>query len=56
VGLRLIGQPLEESFISMIMEMGFSQVRAEEALSQLNDNSVEMGMEWLFSHLRRSCR
>jgi len=50
VGLRLIGQPLEESSISMIVEMGFSQVRTEEALSQVDNNSVEMAMEWLFSH------
>ncbi len=50
VGLRLIGQPLEESSISMIVEMGFSQVKAEEALSQVDNNSVEMAMEWLFSH------
>jgi hypothetical protein len=50
VGLHLIGQPLEESSISMIVEMGFFQVWAEETLSQLDDNSVEMAMEWLFSH------
>jgi E3 ubiquitin-protein ligase HUWE1 len=50
VGLRLIGQPLEESSISVIVEMGFSQVKAEEALSQVDNNSVEMAMEWLFSH------
>ncbi|CAK9189504.1 unnamed protein product [Sphagnum troendelagicum] len=50
VGLHLIGQPLEESSISMIVEMGFFQVWAEETFSQLDDNSVEMAMEWLFSH------
>jgi E3 ubiquitin-protein ligase HUWE1 len=46
VGLHLIGQPLEESSISMIMEMGFSQV-------------INL-WKWLWSGcsvtLRRSCR
>jgi E3 ubiquitin-protein ligase HUWE1 len=49
-GLRLIGPPPDESSVSMIVEMGFSRARAEEALRQVDNSSVEMAMEWLFSH------
>ncbi|XP_043711874.1 E3 ubiquitin-protein ligase UPL2-like [Telopea speciosissima] len=49
-GARMIGPPLNESVISTIVEMGFSRSRAEEALRQVGANSVEMAMEWLFSH------
>ncbi|XP_077234089.1 E3 ubiquitin-protein ligase UPL2-like isoform X2 [Tasmannia lanceolata] len=49
-GARLAGPPPDESAISMIVEMGFSRSRAEEALQQVGTNSVEMAMEWLFSH------
>lgn len=31
-------------------EMGFSRSRAEEALWQVGSNSVDLAMEWLFSH------
>ncbi|KAE9615198.1 putative aminoacyltransferase, E1 ubiquitin-activating enzyme [Lupinus albus] len=31
-------------------KMGFSRSRAEEALRQVGSNSVELAMEWLFSH------
>ncbi|ERN14346.1 E3 ubiquitin-protein ligase UPL2 isoform X1 [Amborella trichopoda] len=47
---RLAGPPPDESTISVIVEMGFSRSRAEEALRQVGTNSVEMAMEWLFSH------
>ncbi|KAL6012653.1 hypothetical protein ACLOJK_003142 [Asimina triloba] len=47
---RVTGPPPDESAISMIVEMGFSRSRAEEALRQVGTNSVEMAMEWLFSH------
>ncbi|XP_058080803.1 E3 ubiquitin-protein ligase UPL2-like isoform X2 [Magnolia sinica] len=47
---RITGPPPDESAISMIVEMGFSRSRAEEALRQVGTNSVEMAMEWLFSH------
>ncbi|KAJ8645550.1 hypothetical protein MRB53_007298 [Persea americana] len=46
----ITGPPPDESTISMIVEMGFSRPRAEEALRQVGANSVEMAMEWLFSH------
>ncbi|KAI3689153.1 hypothetical protein L2E82_47103 [Cichorium intybus] len=42
--------PLSETTISMIVEMGFSRSRAEEALRQVGSNSVELATEWLFSH------
>lgn len=47
---QITGPPPDESTISMIVEMGFSRSRAEEALRQVGANSVEMAMEWLFSH------
>ncbi|CAI9116114.1 OLC1v1017183C2 [Oldenlandia corymbosa var. corymbosa] len=47
---RLAGPPPNESTISTIVEMGFSRPRAEEALRQVGSNSVELAMEWLFSH------
>ncbi|KAI3465189.1 hypothetical protein Pfo_021852 [Paulownia fortunei] len=47
---RVAGPPPNESAISTIVEMGFSRSRAEEALRQVGSNSVELAMEWLFSH------
>ncbi|RAL53528.1 hypothetical protein DM860_015565 [Cuscuta australis] len=47
---RLSGPPPNEATISTIAEMGFSRSRAEEALRQVGSNSVELAMEWLFSH------
>ncbi|CAN4102607.1 unnamed protein product [Withania somnifera] len=47
---RAIAPPPDESTISTIVEMGFSRARAEEALRRVETNSVEMAMEWLFSH------
>ncbi|KAG8377396.1 hypothetical protein BUALT_Bualt08G0028700 [Buddleja alternifolia] len=47
---RVAGPPPNESAISTIVEMGFSSSRAEEALRQVGSNSVELAMEWLFSH------
>ncbi|XP_059637615.1 E3 ubiquitin-protein ligase UPL2-like [Cornus florida] len=49
-GPRAAGPPPNESTISTIVEMGFSRSRAEEALRQVGSNSVELAMEWLFSH------
>nr|XP_010929754.2 LOW QUALITY PROTEIN: E3 ubiquitin-protein ligase UPL2-like [Elaeis guineensis] len=49
-GDRLSGPPPDETAISMIVEMGFSRVRAEEALRQVGTNSVEIATDWLFSH------
>nr|POF11976.1 e3 ubiquitin-protein ligase upl1 [Quercus suber] len=49
-GTRLTGPPPNETTISTIVEMGFSRSRAEEALRQVGSNSVELAMEWLFSH------
>ncbi|XP_023746600.1 E3 ubiquitin-protein ligase UPL2 [Lactuca sativa] len=49
-GSRPSGPPPNETTISTIVEMGFSRARAEEALRQVGSNSVELAMEWLFSH------
>ncbi|GFY85914.1 ubiquitin-protein ligase 2 [Actinidia rufa] len=50
IGARVAGPPPNESTITTIVEMGFSRSRAEEALRQVGSNSVELAMEWLFSH------
>ncbi|CAL1384749.1 unnamed protein product [Linum trigynum] len=47
---RFIPPPPDEATIATIVEMGFSRARAEEALRRVEANSVEMAMEWLFSH------
>ncbi|KAL3508356.1 hypothetical protein ACH5RR_027757 [Cinchona calisaya] len=47
---RLVAPPPDEATIATIVEMGFSRARAEEALRRVETNSVEMAMEWLFSH------
>ncbi|TYJ35371.1 hypothetical protein E1A91_A05G232600v1 [Gossypium mustelinum] len=47
---RVTGPPPNETAIATIVEMGFSRSRAEEALRQVGSNSVELAMEWLFSH------
>ncbi|GFZ10082.1 LOW protein: E3 ubiquitin ligase-like protein [Actinidia rufa] len=49
-GARVAGPPPNESSITTIVEMGFSRPRAEEALRHVGSNSVELAMEWLFSH------
>lgn len=48
---RLVAPPPDESTITTIVEMGFTRARAEEALRHVGTNSVEMAMEWLFSHI-----
>ncbi|XP_051186843.1 E3 ubiquitin-protein ligase UPL1 isoform X2 [Lolium perenne] len=50
IGARLAGPPPDENAISLIIEMGFSRARAEEALRQVGTNSVEIATDWLFSH------
>ncbi|KAM1998351.1 hypothetical protein ACFX16_005901 [Malus domestica] len=47
---RFMPPPLDENTITTIVEMGFPRARAEEALRRVGTNSVEMAMEWLFSH------
>ncbi|KAL4335645.1 hypothetical protein GQ457_07G020800 [Hibiscus cannabinus] len=47
---RITAPPPNETAIATIVEMGFSRSRAEEALRQVGSNSVELAMEWLFSH------
>ncbi|XP_022768487.1 E3 ubiquitin-protein ligase UPL2-like isoform X2 [Durio zibethinus] len=47
---RITGPPPNETAIATIVEMGFSRSRAEEALRQVGSISVELAMEWLFSH------
>nr|XP_009404258.1 PREDICTED: E3 ubiquitin-protein ligase UPL1-like [Musa acuminata subsp. malaccensis] len=47
---HLSGPPPDESAIALIVEMGFSRARAEEALRQVGTNSVEIATDWLFSH------
>ncbi|GKV44584.1 hypothetical protein SLEP1_g51748 [Rubroshorea leprosula] len=43
--------PHDEATIATIVEMGISRTRVEEALRHVPTNSVEMAMEWLFSHV-----
>ncbi|XP_023632661.1 E3 ubiquitin-protein ligase UPL1 [Capsella rubella] len=40
----------DEGVVGMIVEMGFSRSRAEDALRRVGTNSVEMAMEWLFTN------
>ncbi|XP_048235103.1 E3 ubiquitin-protein ligase UPL1 isoform X2 [Ricinus communis] len=47
---RFMPPPPDEGTIATIVEMGFSRARAEEALRRVETNSVELAMEWLFSH------
>ncbi|CAN1790208.1 E3 ubiquitin-protein ligase UPL1, partial [Linum perenne] len=47
---RFVPPPPDEATIATIVEMGFSRARAEEALRRVEANSVEMAMEWLFTH------
>ncbi|KAM7504309.1 hypothetical protein LguiB_003213 [Lonicera macranthoides] len=47
---RFMPPPPDEATIATIVEMGFTRARAEEALRRVETNSVEMAMEWLFSH------
>lgn len=47
---RYVPPPPDEATITTIVEMGFTRARAEEALRRVETNSVEMAMEWLFSH------
>ncbi|XP_071733716.1 E3 ubiquitin-protein ligase UPL1-like [Rutidosis leptorrhynchoides] len=47
---RFMPPPPDEATINTIVEMGFSRARAEEALRRVETNSVEMAMEWLFTH------
>ncbi|KAI6688704.1 hypothetical protein NL676_025532 [Syzygium grande] len=47
---RYVPPPPDEATIATIVEMGFTRARAEEALRRVETNSVEMAMEWLFSH------
>ncbi|OVA20116.1 Ubiquitin-associated domain/translation elongation factor EF-Ts [Macleaya cordata] len=47
---RYMAPPPDESTIATIVEMGFTRARAVEALRRVETNSVEMAMEWLFSH------
>ncbi|CAH1444286.1 unnamed protein product [Lactuca virosa] len=47
---RFMPPPPDESTIATIVEMGFTRARAEEALRRVETNSVEMAMEWLFTH------
>lgn len=45
---RVQAQP-DPQMVQQIMEMGFTQARAEEALRRVGANSVELAMEWLIS-------
>lgn len=49
-GARMAGPPPDENSISMIVEMGFSRSRAEEALRRVGESNPGMAVEWLFSH------
>ncbi|KAH9607668.1 hypothetical protein KSS87_011637, partial [Heliosperma pusillum] len=45
-----VAPPPDEDTVATIVDMGFSRVRAEEALRQVESNSVEMAMDWLCTH------
>ncbi|EFJ18137.1 ubiquitin-protein ligase, UPL1 [Selaginella moellendorffii] len=45
-----LGPAPDEALISTIMEMGFPRARAEAALRNSEASSVELAMEWLFTH------
>ncbi|XP_044474315.1 E3 ubiquitin-protein ligase UPL1-like isoform X2 [Mangifera indica] len=47
---RLMPPPPDENTIAIIVDMGFSRARVEEALRRVEANSVEMATEWLLSH------
>lgn len=36
--------------VQQIIDMGFSQARAEDALRRVGANSIELAMDWLFTH------
>jgi hypothetical protein len=40
----------DPQLVQQIIDMGFTQARAEEALRRVGANSVELAMEWLFTH------
>eukprot|EP00884_Botryococcus_braunii_P008520 jgi/Botrbrau1/1766/Bobra.0217s0021.1 len=42
--------PPDPTTVQRIVEMGFSQARAEMAIRRVGHNSVELAMEWLFTH------
>ncbi|KAK9830284.1 hypothetical protein WJX72_010812 [[Myrmecia] bisecta] len=46
---RTAPQP-DAAAVQQIVEMGFTQPRAEEALRRVGQNSVELAMEWLITH------
>ncbi|XP_010552364.1 PREDICTED: E3 ubiquitin-protein ligase UPL1-like isoform X2 [Tarenaya hassleriana] len=47
---RVLPPQPDEATVATIVEMGFSRERAEEALRRTGTNSVEMAMEWFYSH------
>ncbi|XP_020586141.1 E3 ubiquitin-protein ligase UPL1-like isoform X2 [Phalaenopsis equestris] len=47
---RINTRPIDESSIATIVEMGFSRVRAEDALRNVGTNSVAIATDWLFNH------
>ncbi|KAK1274353.1 E3 ubiquitin-protein ligase UPL1 [Acorus gramineus] len=51
---RLTGPPLDEGAIAIVVEMGFSRARAEEAFRHVGSNSIELATDWLFSHPEES--
>ncbi|KAK1310386.1 E3 ubiquitin-protein ligase UPL1 [Acorus calamus] len=53
-GQRLTGPPLDEGAIAIVVEMGFSRARAEEAFRHVGSNSIELATDWLFSHPEES--
>ncbi|KAK1316360.1 E3 ubiquitin-protein ligase UPL1 [Acorus calamus] len=49
-GQHLTGPPLDEGAIAMVMEVGFTRARAEEAFRHVGSNSTELATNWLFCH------
>lgn len=46
---RVQPQP-DPQLVQQIIDMGFSQARAEEALRRVGAHSIELAMDWLFTH------
>ncbi|KAK9672850.1 hypothetical protein RND81_12G129200 [Saponaria officinalis] len=47
---QCVAPPADETTVATIIEIRFSRARAEEALRQVESNSVEMAMDWLCTH------
>lgn len=49
-GSRAVGWQPNPEFLKSLMEMGIDKVLAEKALLETNNDSIDMAVEWVFSH------